>query len=231
MNPKDPNVLLVELVVQSLGPLCERFVFLGGSATGLLITDDARPPVRATKDVDLITELASLASYYELQTELTRLGFREDVNSGVTCRWRIGELLVDVMPTREVGLGFENRWYPLAAQQATRCQLPSGAEIRLVSPPLFIATKLEAFHGRGMGDYGASHDMEDIVTVVDGRPELVGEIAPCDSALREYIVDEVDALLGDERFVEALSWHFAGDEANQARVPELIRRLRAIAGI
>lgn len=227
----DPNVVLIELVVKRLGPLCERFVFLGGSATGLLITDDARPPVRATTDVDLITELASLTNYYELQDELKQLGFREDSSSGVTCRWRLGEVLVDVMPTREVGLGFENRWYPLAAQNATSFRLPSGVDIRLVSPPLFIATKLEAFYGRGNGDYGASHDMEDIVTVVDGRPELGGEIAQCDSDLREYIVDEVDALLGDERFIESLSWHFHGDEASQARVPGLIRRLRAIAGI
>lgn len=229
MNPNDPNVLLVEFVASSLGELSERFVFVGGSATGLLISDPARPPVRATRDVDVIAELTSLISYYELQSELKRIGFRED--SDVTCRWRIGDLKVDVMPTQEVGLGFSNRWYPRAAQQATRYQLPSGAEIRLVSPPLFVATKLEAFHGRGSGDYGASHDMEDIVTVIDGRPELAAEIARCDVDLRDYIVEEVDGLLADEQFVDTLSWHLAGDAANQARVPELIQRLRSIAGI
>jgi predicted nucleotidyltransferase len=229
MSPNDPNVLLVEFVVRSLGGLCERFVFVGGSATGLLITDAARPPVRVTKDVDVIAEIASLVSYYELQSELKRIGFRED--SDVVCRWRIADLKVDVMPTQDVGLGFSNRWYPRAAQQATRYRLPSGAEIRLVSPPLFVATKLEAFHGRGNGDYGASHDIEDIVTVLDGRPELVTEIAASDADLRAYVVDEVDALLADEHFVDTLSWHFAGDAANQARVPKVIQRLRNIAGI
>jgi predicted nucleotidyltransferase len=229
MNPNDPNVLLVEFVVRSLGDICERFVFVGGSATGLLITDPARPPVRATKDVDVIAEIASLVGYYELQGELKRLGFREDPE--VTCRWRIGDLKVDVMPTQEVVLGFTNRWYPRAAQQATRYRLPSGAEIRLVSPPLFIATKIEAFHGRGNGDYGVSHDMEDIVTVVDGRPELATEIAASDADLRAYIVEEIDALLADEQFVDTLNWHFAGDAANQARVPQVIQRFRNIAGI
>jgi predicted nucleotidyltransferase len=229
MNPNDPNVLLVEFVVRSLGDIRERFVFVGGSATGLLITDAARPPVRATKDVDVIAEIASLVGYYELQGELKRLGFREDPD--ITCRWRIGDLKVDVMPTQEVGLGFTNRWYPRAAQRATQYRLPSGAEIRLVSPPLFIATKLEAFHGRGNGDYGASHDMEDIVTVVDGRPELATEIAASDPDLRAYIVDEIDALLADEQFVDQLNWHFAGDAANQARVPQVILRFRNIAGI
>lgn len=228
MNPNDPNVRLVEFVVTSLGDMCERFVFVGGSATGFLITDAARPPVRATNDVDVIAEIISVVDYYELQNDLRRLGFRED--SDLTCRWRIGDLKVDVMPTKEHFLGFTNRWYPRAAQQATRHRLPSGAEIRLVSPPLFIATKLEAFHGRGNGDYGASHDMEDIVTVIDGRPELATEIAASDADLREYIVDEIDALLADSQFVDTLNWHFTGDAENQARVPQVIQRFRSIAG-
>lgn len=39
--------------------------------------------------------------------------------------------------------------------------------------PYFCATKLEAFGGRGKNDYLASHDLEDLITVVDGRPELL----------------------------------------------------------
>lgn len=42
-----------------LGPLVEDFVFLGGCAVGLLLTDRAAPPVRATVDVDVITEVGS----------------------------------------------------------------------------------------------------------------------------------------------------------------------------
>lgn len=42
---------------------------------------------------------------------------------------------------------------------------------------MFIATKLEAFADRGGGDFLASHDLEDITTVTDGRPELTDEAA------------------------------------------------------
>jgi hypothetical protein len=35
--------------------------------------------------------------------------------------------------------------------------------VRLLAPALFIATKLDAFHGRGGGDIVASHDLEDII--------------------------------------------------------------------
>ena len=40
-----------------------------------------------------------------------------------------------------------------------------------------IATKIEAFRGRGGDDHQLSHDLEDLVAVVDGRPELIAEIA------------------------------------------------------
>lgn len=229
MNPNDPNVALVEMVAKRLGDLGERFVFVGGCAAGLLITDDARPPVRATRDVDLIVELASLVSYYDLNETLRQLGLREDPD--LTCRWSLEGVKIDVMPTEDVGQGFTNRWYPRAAQRSSRVLLPSGMQIRLVSAPLFVATKLEAFYGRGKGDYGASHDIEDIVAVVDGRPELAVEVAGSESDVREYIESEVDSLLADGQFVETLSWHFAGDAESQARIPEVIRRLRLLAGI
>jgi predicted nucleotidyltransferase len=229
LNAGDPNVALVELVVAGLGSLSERFVFVGGCATGLLITDPARPPVRATTDVDLIVEITSIVSYYDLNTELRQIGFVED--SDLVCRWRLGTLKVDVMPTDGSIVGFANRWYVHAAQQADRTRLPSGAELRLISPPLFIATKLEAFNARGGGDYGGSHDMEDIVNVVDGRAELAEEISRCDQEVRDYVASEVDALLADSQFTETLSWHFTGDAPNQGRIPEVIRRLRVIAGI
>lgn len=229
MNPNDPNLLLLESAVRALGPLCDRMIFVGGTTTGLLISDETRPSARATQDVDAIVQVASLTAYYELQDELRNLGFREDHD--VVCRWRIGTLKLDVVPTQDVGLGFENRWYPLAAQRATRQVLPSGAVIRVITPTLFIATKIEAFYGRGGGDYGASHDMEDIITVVDGRLELIDEIAIADEDLRAYISEELDYLLAIPEFVDSIAWHLPGNAENQARVPEVIRRLRVIAGL
>lgn len=230
MNPNDPNVQMIEAAVQSLGgDLCERVVFVGGSTTGLLITEVSRPAARATQDVDVIVELASLPAYYELEKELRARGFRSDTE--VICRWHVGSLKFDVIPTRDVGLGFENRWYPLAAQNANRLRLPSGAVIRVVAPPYFIGTKLEAFYGRGRGDYGASHDMEDIISIVDGRYELAEEILAADAELREYIREEFDDLISRPDFLESLAWHLPGDATNQARLPELIRRLREIAGL
>jgi hypothetical protein len=41
MRTSNPSLPLLELVVATLGPLCPRFVFVGGCVTGLLITEAA----------------------------------------------------------------------------------------------------------------------------------------------------------------------------------------------
>lgn len=47
--------------------------------------------------------------------------------------------------------------------------------IRIIQAPVFLGTKLEAFHGRGGGDYLFSHDLGDTISMVDGRDSLLGE--------------------------------------------------------
>lgn len=228
MNPGDPNVALVEFAANALGPLLDRVVFIGGSTVGLMITDDTRPAVRATQDVDLIVEIGSKAEYYRLSGQLRDAGFREDPE--VVCRWRLGELKIDVMPTEKEVLGFSNRWYPAAMRDAHSVVLPSGRQIRLISPPLFLATKIEAFYDRGAGDFGASHDIEDIVNLIDGRPEIIDEVRSAESDVRSYLQEEFDDLLGS-RFVDVISWHLRPQPDDQSRTATVIERMRAIAGL
>lgn len=229
MMQRDPNVDSVELVVNELGTLSAELVLVGGCAVGLLITDKARPTVRVTKDVDLIAEVVTMVSYYELQAKLEALGFKSGTD-GVICRWQKGELLIDVMPTEEIGFGSTNRWYPLVVRYAEEHILPKGGAIRVISAPLFIAAKLEAFHNRGEGDY-SHHDIEDIVNIVDGRVELAEEIRSSDEEVRSYIMQEFDDLLADQDFADRLPWHLNTDEANQRRVPMVLGRFREIAGL
>jgi hypothetical protein len=49
-------------------------VFLGGCATGLLISDAGAPPMRMTRDVDVIAEVASLSDYHGLSARLAAKG-------------------------------------------------------------------------------------------------------------------------------------------------------------
>lgn len=228
MKAYDPNLNAVELVAEALGDLCQERV--GGCSVGLLITDEARPPVRQTVDVDLVAEVASIGDYYSnLHSRLRERGFVESPDAENICRWKRGNLVVDVMPSTGVLGHSTNVWYADVLSQAQSLTLPSRRQILVVAAPVFLATKLASFEGRGGGDY-LHHDMEDIINVVDGREELVREVkANVNDALRQYIEEEIDALLADEAFVDQLSWHFAA--ANQTRIPIVIQRLRALAGI
>ena len=115
----DPNRVLFESVVRLLEPVLDELVFVGGCTTGLFITDPAAGGIRPTKDVDAIVDVTSYAKYMALAERLRALSLREDVTPGAPlCRWRHGQLIVDVMPTDAAVLGFSNRWYPAAIQTA-----------------------------------------------------------------------------------------------------------------
>ena len=226
---QDPNLGAVELAAAVLGDLTDQLVLVGGCAVGLLITDPARTPVRQTVDVDLITEVTPLASYYALCERLRAVGFSEQATDGVICRWAKGALLIDVMPTDRMVLGFTNTWYGLAAQRSIERLLPSGRRIRLITSPYFLATKFEAFAGRGGGDY-THHDMEDIVTVVDGRATVVDEVLASDERVRNFLLEEFEALLADPIFIDRLAWLLPPNEVD-ARRPVVLDRIRRIAGL
>ena len=226
----NPNLEILETTVDLLGPLAADMVFVGGCATGLLISDPGAPPIRATQDVDVIVEVASLHEYHRLSASLRERGFKEDSGRDAPiCRWRGPGVILDAMPTRREILGFGNDWYRAAAEAAVNVALPSGSSIRMVTAPYFLVTKLAAFDGRGKGDYLMSHDMEDVVAVLDGRPQVVDEVRQADKALREELARRFAELLADAKFEAALPGHLPGDALNQTRVPLVRERIEQIA--
>jgi hypothetical protein len=133
------------------------------------------------------------------------------------------------MPTDERILGFSNRWYTPAIATAQWVHV-DRVRLRLVTAPYFLATKLEAFRGRGRGDFAGSHDLEDAIAVIDGRAELLGEVASAEADVRGYIAAEMSRLLQARAFLDALPGFLLPDSATQARLPLLLGRLRALAG-
>jgi predicted nucleotidyltransferase len=227
----DPNLPIIGLVATALGDLCESVVFVGGCATGLLLTAQRAELIRATQDVDIVAQVTSIAQYHQLEAAVEARGFARDLSPDAPiCRWMRAGVTIDLMPTQPL-LGFHNRWYPLAVQSAKTVTIPAGTTIRLIAAPVFLATKLEAFHGRGQGDYLASHDLEDVLTVVDGREELIAEIRASPAELREYLADQLSTLLAAADFIQAIPGHLPGDPASQARAPVLLQRLRLVAQV
>ena len=200
-----------------------------GCTTTLLITDKAAADVRPTYDVDAIAEITSYAAYADFSERLRKIGFNEDTSEGAPiCRWRQKKTILDVMPLDEKILGFSNHWYRPAMKSAKKRELAPGLSIRVVNSVYFCATKLEAFASRGKGDYMASHDLEDLLSVIDGRLELVREIQSAPPDVLAYIASVVRTLLDTEAFVDALPGHLHPDAASQGRVGTILERMRQI---
>ncbi len=85
----------------------------------------------------------------------------EAADEAVICRMRLGPLKVDFMPDNEAILGFSNRWYATGIETAVTRTLADDLEIRVLTPAIFVATKLEAFEERGQNDLFMSLDAED----------------------------------------------------------------------
>jgi len=188
VNLQDPNVQLLEVVAKELGDLRDELVFVGGCAAGLLCTSPSAPPPRVTYDVDVVAEVTTLIGYHALEKRIAARGFKRDVSPDApVCRWRLGNVMLDLMPSEERVLGFANRWYPLAISTAVPVQLPSGIQIRLIAAPAFLATKFEAFASRGGSDMMSSHDFEDIINVLAGRPGIKDEVEEAVTDLRRYL--------------------------------------------
>ncbi|MCC7529696.1 MAG: hypothetical protein IT342_14330 [Candidatus Melainabacteria bacterium] len=185
MSRLDENCRLLESVADALGDLKDEVVFVGGMIAGLLVTDMLVSSVRPTDDVDFIVQVSTYSQYQELLQKLRQRGFSDDMlNDGPICRMKLGSILVDVLPTEGKILGFQNTFYPLAVETSKKFKLPNGTDIQIVTAPLFLCTKLEAFHDRGKGDYLTSSDLEDIISILNGRPELWREAWETPAAAR-----------------------------------------------
>jgi predicted nucleotidyltransferase len=222
----NPNLARLAEAAKKLSPLLDHIAFVGGCVTGLLLTDPAAAPARPTLDVDAIVAIASYAEFTELESRLRDLGFHQSRAEGAPiCRWLSGDLVLDLMPTNASILGFSNIWCGPALEHAQRIRI-GGAEIRLITASYFLATKLEAFHGRGNRDFRMSHDLEDIVTFIDGRAELAGEIRAAPADLQEYLRREFAALLSNRDFLDALPGHLLPDAASQQRLGLVMKRMQ-----
>lgn len=222
---------LIQLAAVRLDDLTEEVVFVGGASVALLITDTVSRAPRVTLDVDVVVEVATRHDYNQLESRLRKLGFQNDFG-GPICRFCHGELTLDVMPTDPDILGFSNAWYAEAVSHAQAMTLQNGKRIRVSTAPCIVATKLEAFespHRENARDFLASRDFEDLVTLFDGRPELVEEISNATPRVRDYIASTLRSYREMGVLGEGISAHLQADE--QSRLPRILDRMHEAADL
>ena len=221
------NVRMLELAAEHLGDLLDEAVFVGGATVELWITDEAAPEFRPTDDIDVIVEITTTRDYHRFEKRVREAGLENDQESGVICRFKhpASGLLLDVMPTEASILGFENRWQGEAFPHAVEVELPSGQPVRAIPPPYLLATKLEAFRTRGKDDFYGSRDFGDVVALIDGREELLDEVAGAPAPLREYVAGQLDELSRHPVFDSGLEGALPSSPETLERV-ELVMRPR-----
>lgn len=223
------NIEMLALAAKGLGPLKDEVVFVGGATIELYLAGQAALPVRATDDVDCVVEVASRSEFHKLEERLRRLGFRHpQVPKAPICRWEYKGIQVDVMPIEGAVLGFTNRWYPEGFEKRESAALPDGQRIWIFPLPYLVASKLEAFKGRGHDDFMASSDIEDIATIIDGAANFQERIAVAPKSVKAYLRDEFRRLLADERFLDGLEGHLP-PAAGPGRVARARAMLESVA--
>lgn len=225
------DVVLLRNAASALGELKDEVIFLGAATLPLWISDPGAEELRPTRDVDVVVEVTTRNEFNEFQKKLRGLGFRDE-------QTQIGRFLfgsdgmIDVIPADATILGFENYWQQASIPHSVEVSIEDSVAIRVLQPPNLLATKLEAYRGRGNRDPFASKDFEDIVRLIDGREELPSEVQNADTELREYLSGALRNIYEDPRFVEACSAHIGPDESSERRANEItIPRIERIIEI
>lgn len=112
----------------------------------------------------------------------------DDLNKKIViCRYKIHGIIVDIIPTNDSSVGFNNKWYPDGFNQAVDYQIDEQCTIKILSAPYFLATKFEAFKGRGNNDGRMSQDFEDIIYVLENRATIWEEIINSNEEVKNYL--------------------------------------------
>lgn len=129
------------------------------------------------------------------------------MESGVVCRFKIQGITVDIMPTNDPSIGFTNIWYPEGFKNALSHQIDERCTVKILSPPYFIATKLEAYKDRGKNNGRTSKDFEDIIYIFENREAIWEEMTKADLAVKNYLHTEFLNLLKNPSLSDWIDGH------------------------
>lgn len=149
--------------------------------------------------------ILNLSHWEKVQGQLAALGFHPDPFGHAICSYKYKDIPVDIMGAYDSPMGLANSWFKIGFENLWTAKA-KDQEIKILSAPCFLATKFEAFHDRGK-DYRTSHDMEDIIYVLDNRINIVEEIANDDKRIAHFIKEQLQKLIDKGLMQEVLMAH------------------------
>ena len=206
------------------------FAFLGGSVLSLLVTDKSVDAIRVTKDVDVMVDVKNRHEFHAAERMLESRGFKHDTRDGAPiCRWIYKDVTVDILPIREEVLGWRSKWFgeALSAAKTADC---GGRQVNVVSPPYFVALKLEAFEDRGGRDFLYSTDFEDVICLFNGRASIVEEIAG-DENLAKPLARKFAEYLKSPELEDAVDGFVQTEPEPPKRRAAILARFQSVAAL
>jgi hypothetical protein len=74
----------------------------------------------------------------------------------------------------------------------------------------------------------ASHDLEDVIAVIDGRREIVADLRAALPDLRAYVADRLSQFLDRSDAVVLVAAQLMPDSDSQDRLPFVLDRIRSL---
>lgn len=210
----------ITLVSQALGELNDQIVYVGGAVAGFYADDSGAPELRPTKDIDIVVEIASVLELEDLRQKLVERGFHNAKDETVICRFNYGDILLDVMTTKNIGWAPANPWFQSGFDSAEIRHL-KNITIRIMPFPYYLAAKFVASNDRGK-DPRTSHDFEDIVFLLDNRTTLIRDILESEPEVKMFLISELKFIVRDALLQEALLAHL--EPATQTRRFEMLKQ-------
>ncbi len=223
------NLERLEVIVVGLKEMAKDAIFIGGACTQFYVENPDLTDIRPTKDVDCIVQISTPVEFARFSEKLRLLGFSNDMSENAPMvRWKFKGVIVDTIPDNCAIMGYRDiPWFREGRKHALEKTLPSGLAINILPLAYFLATKLEASKDRGQGDYWNDHDIEDIITVIDGN-DNIEEILAAPDLVKGFISESFRTLLRDDNFRRSISGHLGFDTSASERAKFIEEKMKAV---
>lgn len=228
MENRTINIAVVAEIAKALSEIKETMVFVGGAVVSLYTDDPSADEIRPTQDIDMTLNIVNLYHWQEVQERLGELGFYPDPFGHAICSYKYKDIPVDIMATESGPMGPSNSWYKIGFENLWTAKALEQ-EIKILSAPCYLATKFEAFNNRGT-DYRTSHDIEDIIYVLDNRIHIVEEIVNEDERIKAFIKQQLKSIVDKQLLPEVLMAHIHPLMLNE-RLPLVLEKIEKIIAI
>jgi predicted nucleotidyltransferase len=229
MSVISDNIRRLEIISEALGDLNADVIFIGGACVQFYVENTDVVIFRPTMDIDLTIKAYSYKDFSDYNTKLSALKFTHDTSRGAPLiRWKYRDITVDIIPDKASIVGYRDiQWFAEGRKTSKKYELPSGRSINILSLPYYIATKLEASDDRGRKDYLSDTDIEDIVTIFDGR-DSYDDILNAGGNVKTYLQEKFDILLKDPAFKSSLPHIIGYDKTAAERANIVIHKIENI---